>query len=79
MAEDRIVVAGGGLGGLGVALGLAQNGKRAVVLEKAPSSARLALVSSLARMLSMRSIISAWARVRANRRFTSNSFVSWMR
>ena len=36
MAEDRIVVAGGGLGGLGVALGLAQNGKRAVVLEKAP-------------------------------------------
>ena len=36
MAEDQIVVAGGGLGGLAVALGLAQNGKRAVVLEKAP-------------------------------------------
>ena len=37
MTEDLIVVAGAGLGGLGVALGLAQNGKRAVVLEKAPA------------------------------------------
>ena len=36
MTVDQIIVAGGGLGGLGVALGLAQNGKRVVVLEKAP-------------------------------------------
>ena len=36
MAQDPIIVAGGGLGGLGAALGLAKKGKNVVVLEKAP-------------------------------------------
>ena len=36
IVENHIIVAGGGLGGLGVALGLAKKGKRVVVLEKAP-------------------------------------------
>lgn len=35
MAEDRIVIAGGGIGGLAAAVGLAQKGVRSVVLEKA--------------------------------------------
>ncbi len=36
MADKPIIVAGAGLGGLGAALGLAKNGKRVIVLEKAP-------------------------------------------
>jgi len=36
MADKPIIVAGAGLGGLGVALGLAKIGKRVIVLEKAP-------------------------------------------
>lgn len=36
MTEKPIIVAGGGLGGLGVALGLAKKGKNILVLEKAP-------------------------------------------
>ena len=35
MSEDRIVIAGGGIGGLAAALGLAQKGFRSIVLEKA--------------------------------------------
>lgn len=35
MAEDRILIAGGGIGGLATAMGLAQKGYRSVVLEKA--------------------------------------------
>ena len=36
MKKKPIIVAGGGLGGLGVTLGLASKGKAVVVLEKAP-------------------------------------------
>ena len=36
MKKQPIIVAGGGLGGLGVTLGLASKGKAVVVLEKAP-------------------------------------------
>ena len=36
MNERPVIVAGGGLGGLGVALGLANKGKAVLVLEKAP-------------------------------------------
>lgn len=36
MAHDRIVIAGGGIGGLATAMGLAQKGFRSIVLEKAP-------------------------------------------
>ncbi|SVE38142.1 uncharacterized protein METZ01_LOCUS490996, partial [marine metagenome] len=36
MRNKPIIVVGGGLGGLGVALGLASKGKTVVVLEKAP-------------------------------------------
>lgn len=36
MSEDRIVIAGGGIGGLALAIGLAQKGVRSIVLEKAP-------------------------------------------
>ncbi len=36
MSEKQIIVAGGGMGGLGAALGLAKHGKRVVVLERAP-------------------------------------------
>lgn len=35
MSKDRIVIAGGGIGGLATAIGLAQKGVRSVVLEKA--------------------------------------------
>ncbi|MBT5647780.1 MAG: FAD-binding protein, partial [Rhodospirillaceae bacterium] len=35
MTQNQIIVAGGGLGGLGAALGLAKKGKNVVVLEKA--------------------------------------------
>ena len=35
MTQKQIIVAGGGLGGLGAALGLAKKGKKVVVLEKA--------------------------------------------
>ncbi|SLN11748.1 3-hydroxybenzoate 6-hydroxylase 1 [Falsiruegeria litorea R37] len=35
MSQDRILIAGGGIGGLAVALGLAQRGRRVLVLEKA--------------------------------------------
>jgi len=35
MAQDRILIAGGGIGGLAAALGLARRGKRVLVLEKA--------------------------------------------
>jgi 3-hydroxybenzoate 6-monooxygenase len=37
MAQKPIVVAGGGLGGLGAALGLAKKGKNVIVLEQAPA------------------------------------------
>lgn len=36
MTNDRIIVAGAGLGGLGAALGLAKKGRSVTVLEKAP-------------------------------------------
>ena len=36
MTSRPIIVAGGGLGGLAVALGMASKGKTVVVLEKAP-------------------------------------------
>jgi salicylate hydroxylase len=36
MAQDRIIIAGGGIGGLATAIGLAQKGIRTLVLEKAP-------------------------------------------
>jgi salicylate hydroxylase len=36
MREDRIVIAGGGIGGMATAVGLAQKGIASVVLEKAP-------------------------------------------
>jgi len=36
MVHDRIVIAGGGIGGLATAMGLAQKGFRSIVLEKAP-------------------------------------------
>lgn len=36
MSEDRVVIAGGGIGGLATAIGLAQRGIRTLVLEKAP-------------------------------------------
>ncbi|WP_137701729.1 3-hydroxybenzoate 6-monooxygenase [Marimonas lutisalis] len=36
MSEDRIVIAGGGIGGMATAIGLAQKGIRSIVLEKAP-------------------------------------------
>ena len=36
MTTDRIVIAGGGIGGLATAIGLAQKGIRSIVLEKAP-------------------------------------------
>lgn len=36
MAQDRIIIAGGGIGGLATAIGLAQKGIRSLVLEKAP-------------------------------------------
>ena len=36
MSNDRIIVAGAGLGGLGAALGLAKKGRSVTVLEKAP-------------------------------------------
>ena len=35
MSKDRIVIAGGGIGGLATAIGLAQQGVRSIVLEKA--------------------------------------------
>lgn len=35
MSKDRIVIAGGGIGGLATAIGLAQQGIRSIVLEKA--------------------------------------------
>lgn len=35
MSEDRILIAGGGIGGLATAMGLAQKGYRSLVLEKA--------------------------------------------
>lgn len=35
MSRDRILIAGGGIGGLAAALGLAQRGRRVLVLEKA--------------------------------------------
>ena len=35
MSKDRILIAGGGIGGLAVAMGLAQKGYRSLVLEKA--------------------------------------------
>ncbi|WP_164661369.1 3-hydroxybenzoate 6-monooxygenase [Tropicibacter sp. Alg240-R139] len=35
MSQDRILIAGGGIGGLAAALGLAQRGRRVLVLEKA--------------------------------------------
>lgn len=35
MAEDAIIIAGGGIGGLAAALGLARAGRRAIVLEQA--------------------------------------------
>ena len=34
---DRIIIAGGGIGGLAAALGLAHKGRAVVVLEKAPA------------------------------------------
>ncbi|MEK9645664.1 MAG: FAD-binding protein, partial [Alphaproteobacteria bacterium] len=36
MSDTQIIVAGGGMGGLGAALGMAKQGKRVVVLERAP-------------------------------------------
>ena len=36
MTQDRIIIAGGGIGGLATAIGLAQKGIRSLVLEKAP-------------------------------------------
>jgi 2-polyprenyl-6-methoxyphenol hydroxylase-like FAD-dependent oxidoreductase len=36
MVETRVAIAGGGIGGLAVALGLAQKGRDVIVLEKAP-------------------------------------------
>ncbi|MEX2126654.1 MAG: 3-hydroxybenzoate 6-monooxygenase [Xanthobacteraceae bacterium] len=36
MSEDAILIAGGGLGGLAAALGLARKGRRSLVLEQAP-------------------------------------------
>jgi len=41
MDSDLIIVAGGGLGGLGAALGLAAKGKTVMVLEKAPQLAEI--------------------------------------
>ncbi|MDF1737489.1 MAG: 3-hydroxybenzoate 6-monooxygenase, partial [Minwuia sp.] len=35
-SKDRVVIAGGGIGGLATAIGLAQQGVRSIVLEKAP-------------------------------------------
>ncbi|MBY6155051.1 3-hydroxybenzoate 6-monooxygenase [Vannielia litorea] len=35
MSNDRFVIAGGGIGGLALAIGLAQKGQRSIVLEKA--------------------------------------------
>ena len=34
MNEDRVVIAGGGIGGMATAIGLAQKGIRSIVLEK---------------------------------------------
>ena len=36
MSAEKVIIAGGGLGGLGAALGLAKVGKSVTVLEKAP-------------------------------------------
>ena len=36
MTQKPIIVAGGGLGGLGAALGLANKGRQVIVLEQAP-------------------------------------------
>ncbi|KPP85206.1 MAG: salicylate hydroxylase [Rhodobacteraceae bacterium HLUCCO07] len=36
MTQDRILIAGGGIGGMATAIGLAQKGVRSVVLEKSP-------------------------------------------
>ncbi|KAA0916626.1 3-hydroxybenzoate 6-monooxygenase [Aquicoccus porphyridii] len=36
MTEDRVLIAGGGIGGMATAIGLAQKGIRSVVLEKSP-------------------------------------------
>ena len=63
--DDRILIAGGGIGGLAAALALAQKNIASLVLEKAASSARSAPASSSAPTPSTASIASASARPRA--------------
>ncbi|MBC7155596.1 MAG: NAD(P)-binding protein, partial [Rhodobacteraceae bacterium] len=36
MSQDPVIIAGGGIGGLATAIGLARKGIASVVLEKAP-------------------------------------------
>ena len=61
MDSGPFVIAGGGIGGLAAAAGLARNGVRSIVLEARQNSARSARVSRSARTPSMPSTISGSA------------------
>jgi 2-polyprenyl-6-methoxyphenol hydroxylase-like FAD-dependent oxidoreductase len=77
--EAPIIIAGGGIGGLAAALGLARNGFRSLILEKAAALGEIGAASSSDRTLSIASTISASVRPRAAWPSISTSCGSWMR